>query len=194
MGFKRPASASRRGQSTRKTPCFTRLSQSASTAFEPQSTWVAINIEFRHRASTGLPRRTTLSLDRGASRAHFQQIAHGRQRFVVETLTVITRGRKNARQALVSPRPGRRLKNKSPLSFNFKCHPQASVFRAFRRVSPLTSSCSRCELQAPEAIQACSIAEQKALRSLPASSAPTLSRVGLVPETRPEAVSPVVQR
>ncbi len=41
---------------------------------------------------------------------------------------------------------------------------------------------------------ACSIAEQKALRSLPASSAPTLSRVGMVHEAMLEAAPPVVQR
>jgi len=80
------------------------------------------------------------------------------------------------------------------MSFGFKCHPQAPAFQVFRRVRPLTFSHFKSELQAPEAIQACSIAEQKALRSLPASSAPTLSRVGIVPETAPEAVSPVVQR
>jgi len=41
---------------------------------------------------------------------------------------------------------------------------------------------------------ASSIAEQKALRSLPASSAPTSSRVGMVLEAMLEAAPPVVQR
>lgn len=100
-------------------------------------------------------RRPTVSLDRSASRAHCQhsqgnlpptQAPRG------EILTTETRGRKYARQALMWPRSGRRPKNKSTLSFNFKCHPQAPASGACRRISPLTFAPSRCELQAPEAI------------------------------------------
>lgn len=152
MGFKRPASVSRRGQSTRKPSCFAQLSQSASTAFELQSTWIAMNIEFLCRASKRLPRRTTVSLDQVASRADFQRFPYGPERCGVETLTVVTRGRKNARQALIPPLSVRRPKNKSPLSCNFKCHPQAPLFRGYRRTGPLTFAPARCELQAPEAI------------------------------------------
>ena len=69
-----------------------------------------------------------------------------------EILTMETRGREYARQALIPPRSGGRPKNKSTLSCNFKCHPQAPAFVVFRRDSPLTFAPSRCELQAPEAI------------------------------------------
>ena len=70
----------------------------------------------------------------------------------IEILTVETRGRVGARQALTPPCSARPPKNKSTLSCNFKCHPQAPASGACRRVSPLTFAPSRCELQAPEAI------------------------------------------
>jgi hypothetical protein len=99
-------------------------------------------------------RRPTVSLDRSASRAHCQHSQSNlppTQARTCEILTMVTRGRKNARQVLIPPRPGRRPNNRSTLSFNFKCHPQAPAFRLHQRVCPLTFSRSRCELRAPEA-------------------------------------------
>lgn len=129
-----------------------RLSQSASTAFEVQSNWLEMKVEFLRRAPKWLSRRFTVSLDRGASRAHFQRLSNRKQQHLIETLTVVTRGRVGARQVLVSSWSSRLPKNKRTLSFNFKCHPQAPTFLVFRHICPLTISRSGCELQAPEAI------------------------------------------
>lgn len=99
-------------------------------------------------------RRPTVSPDRSASRAHCQHSQSNLPPTLAprgEILTMETRGRKNARQALIPLHPGRRPKNKSTLSCNFKCHPQATASKACRRVSPLTLAPLRCELQAPEA-------------------------------------------
>ena len=111
-----------------------------------------MKVEFLHRVPKRLPHRTTLSLDRGASRAHFQRRSKEKLQHGIETLTVETRGRVSARQALVSSRSSPPPKNKRTLSFNFKCHPQAPASGACRRLSPLTFAPSRCELQAPEVI------------------------------------------
>jgi hypothetical protein len=74
----------------------------------------------------------------GASRAHFQRLIHHRkQQYGIETLTVVTRGRVGARQALFRLGSSRRLKNKRTLSFNFKCHPQAPAFRGLSAGQPI---------------------------------------------------------
>ena len=99
-------------------------------------------------------RRPTVSLDRSASRAHCQHSQGSlppTQPPRGEILTMETRGRKYARQALMWPRSGRRPKNKSTLSFNFKCHPQAPGNRWACGRRPLTPSKGRSQLWAPVA-------------------------------------------
>ena len=146
------------------------------------------------RVPKQLSRRFTVSLDRGTSRAHFQRLSHRKQQYRIETLTVETRGRVGARQALIQPRSGHLPKNKSTLSFNFKCHPQAPASWACRRVSPLTFAPSRCELRAPEAILGLLHRGAKGVAVVTRLFRPTSSRVRMVLEAMREVVQAVVQR
>ena len=153
-----------------------------------------MKVELLRRAPKRISRRFTVSLDQGASRAHFQRLPHRKQQHLIETLTVVTRGRVGARQVPVSSWSSRPAKNKRTLSFNFKCHPQAPTFLAFRQVCPLTISRSGCELQAPEVILGLLHRGAKGVAVVTRLFRPTSSRVRMVLEAMREVVQAVVQR
>lgn len=180
------------------------------TEFAPKRPVLAVSFDWRRNSfeldHTGsrLREPTRRSASRVALRSHWILVGqdHGlrtrrkiRRRTGLETLPVETRGQAKRSQPRLQPHSGALSKEKCPRNRDFKCHPQYPPFRPLPDGPPLTVPWSRCQLQAPEAILACSLAERRRCGRHPPLQVPAPEPGSAWPfEPMPEVVQPVEQR